>query len=535
MIKVDEVAYENSEYANKLMADYYGGEERLKKFYSHSPNLEGILEAASKRMFSNDTRKVLCNVLKDQHEGFDLHDSQKRNLELLGLENTLTVTTGHQLGLFTGPLYTIYKIVSTIKLARQLNQSSGENKFVPIYWLASEDHDIDEIDHMHIFGKTVKWHHPKGDAVGRMKLDCIEGPLEEVYEILGDSNNALEIKEMLSKAYSSDKNLTQATRAVIHHLFSRHGLIIFDADNRSVKGEFKSIFKKEILDDVYSQKVNQLGDELLDLGYKKQVNPREINIFYLDDGERNRIKRVEGKFIIDSSEKTVSGDELLEILDKTPERFSPNVILRPLLQECILPNVAYVGGPGELTYWLELKDGFDYYELPFPGLILRNSALIVDQQSQKKLLKLNMSAAELFGELESLLKSRITKDASIDTSLDYSKSHLMTLYDGIMEKVGAVDQSLMKFAQAERKKTENSINVIEKKLVQAEKRKQDVTLNQIRSLKEKLFPGNGMQERKDNFFQYYLSDGYGIIESLMESFDPISNSVNVYSLQGNKA
>jgi len=534
MIKIDELAYEKSEYANKLMIDYYAGKEGLKSFYQFDPNLSGLLEAADTRSFSDVKRKVLCQVLRKQHEGLDLHESQIQNLDLLAKGNTLTVATGHQLGLFTGPLYTIYKIVSTINLAKRLNEESNSNKFVPIYWLASEDHDIDEIDHMSIFGKTIQWNHPKGDAVGRMKLDGIDNVLQELYEILGDSENARDIKALLSKAYNTRKNLAQATREVIHQLFREYGLLILDADNKDVKSEFKSIFKKEILETGYTVKVDQAGDQLIKMGYKKQVNPREINIFYLHNGERSRIKKSNGKFIVDSSENELSQDELLDVLENHPERFSPNVIMRPLLQECILPNIAYVGGAGELTYWLELKEAFKHYELPYPALILRNSALIVDVQSQKKLSKLNMSAKDLFGEIQALLKYRAIEDSSMDTSLTGQKSQLISIYDGIIEKASQVDQSLIKFTQAEKKKMENSLSVIEKKLIQAEKRKQDVSLSQIRSLKEKLFPDNGMQERKHNFFQYYLSDGQDVITTLLISMDPLNTSVSIFNLTGTK-
>jgi len=531
MIKVQSLAYTSSQYANELMVDYYGGKEALKPFYKYNPNIEGLLQAAKERDFSQSSRQIIHDAIESQILDLNIKKTslQDQNLQLLLDKNTFTVTTGHQLCLFTGPLYTIYKIASTIKLAKELNEASKDKKFIPIYWLASEDHDFEEINHVNVYGKTLTWTQPFGDAVGRMPLNQLTDTIEAYLQILGEGNFSSEAKDLFAQAYADEKNLGQATYILINALFKDHGLLILDGDESNLKAQAKEIFGQELKNNVYQETVNATSEKLMAIGYKKQVNPREINLFYLHEGKRIRIVKDGDRFQLDDSDQRYALNEVMQLLENHPERFSPNVIMRPLYQEAILPNIAYFGGAGELTYWFQLKEGFEKFNMPFPVLLLRNSALIVDPNSQKKLDKLGLSATQLYGDFEELLKTVVKDSATEELTLTKEKAEVLAAFEKVITRGEAIDKSVVQFAQGEKRKAEKAIDVIEKKFLQAEKRKHEVSLNQLRKVKENLFPGGSLQERKNNYFQYFTTEGNKIVTDLIDSFEPLETDVLIYN------
>ena len=526
------VPYASTGFVNPLIEAYYNHNQPLSSFYKYAPSLEGLIQASESRDFSPHKRQILHQVLQQQHQSLSLHESQKNNLKAILDENSRTITTGHQLCLFTGPLYTIYKISSIIKLSKTLSEQHPSHHYIPIYWLASEDHDFDEVNHAHIYGKKLIWNHPKGDAVGRMNLEDLQPVLQALKEVLGNSPSAIEILKLINSAYSEKHNLEQATRILIHELFKNHGLLILDGDNPMLKKEFVPIIKKELEDEDYFHIVNRTSEQLVNIGYKKQVNPREINLFYLHNGFRQRIVKKDRGFVVDTSGTTLTPEELIDILEQHPERFSPNVIMRPLYQESILPNIAYVGGGGELTYWFQLKQGFEHFNIPFPVLLLRNSATLIDVNSLKKLTKLQLNTSSIFQNEEDLIKKFVQEHTSENLSLAEETKILEDIYNRIIEKTNAIDQSIRPFAEGEKKKMMKSLTSIEKKMIQAEKRKQETSLKQISGLKKKFFPNGGLQERNNNILQYLISEGNQIIDTFIDTFDPLSTDMYIFQLGG---
>jgi bacillithiol biosynthesis cysteine-adding enzyme BshC len=331
---------------------YLSGE--LKSLHDFSPDEEGIRLALEKRKNKKVNRDLLVKILSEQNK--NAHAKAKSNISLLKNENAFTVTTGHQLCLFTGPLYFVYKILHTIKLAEDLKKKFPENDFVPVYWMASEDHDFEEISSVSIFGKSLKWNSQSKGAVGKLQLQeqsqsedhSLMAVLLELKSILGESDKALEIFYLLEKCYSQ-KNLSEATRMLVDHLMGEYGIVIIDADEKELKKEFIPVFIKEIEEEFVFPAVTESSEILTKQGLKAQVTPREINIFYLAENSRERIIRDNEVYVTADYSRNWDKEALLEEIKTNPERFSPNVLMRAMYQESILPNIVYLGGGGEIS------------------------------------------------------------------------------------------------------------------------------------------------------------------------------------------
>ncbi len=501
-----------------IVSNYLERNEFLKPFYDRFPDKNGFQKIIENRRMSSSHRKVLVEVLKEQNKRSE--DLVINNIDSLLNENTFTVTTGHQLNLFTGPLYFIYKILSTIKLAQWLKISFPKNDFVPVYWMASEDHDIAEINHTSVFGKKILWDTKATGAAGKINCDGIQDLIPELKSVLGESENADKIIGLLTSAYAKEHSLSDATRILVAGLFSKYGLVILDADDVRLKKLFSPSLEEEILNQSSFVKVNESNSFLEQAGYGVQVHPREINLFYISENSRERIVTDDGIYKVVNTEKKWSRQEVLEELKNHPENFSPNVVLRPLYQETILPNIGYIGGPSEIAYWLEFKAMFDHFKVSFPALVLRNSAMIVDKVSAERLEKLHIPAEDIFRSYDELAKDFVMRNQD-SVSIKDEVSKMTLIYDSLIQKAAATDVTIAKSVEAEKQKQLNSLKVLEEKIIRAEKKKHEVSLQQIQKLKDRFFPGGTMQERDENFISYYLKYGDSFFDKLLELFNPI--------------
>jgi len=499
----------------KLFLDYISKNENLEKFYNQYPDIQGFKKIIEARKFTDDKRKTLVSVLKKQYQVLE----NKPNLDILLDTNTFTVTTGHQLNIFTGPLYVIYKIVTIINLAKKLKVEFPAYNFVPVYWMASEDHDFAEIASFNLFGKNFKWETEQKGAVGRMN----PAELQTIFDELSEKPSIFE------EAYLKNTTLSDAARQYMHELFGSENLVCIDADDSALKGIFSNVIKDDLLNNSANEIVTKTSIELNEMGYHTQISPREINFFYLQDGLRERIIKEDTVYKVLNSAFSFSEEEILKILDNHPENFSPNVVLRPLYQETILPNLAYIGGPSEVPYWLQLKGIFDHYGEQFPLLMPRNFALVINQASQKRLDKLGISVDELFADDVSLRRSYVERNSENSLSLAFEIDDVSEVFERILKKSLAIDQTMKGAVEAEKSKIISSLENLEKRIKKAEERNQETSVTQLLALKQKLFPDGGLQERKENFLNFYLNDK-DFINKLLEAFDPIDYSFNIIEI-----
>ena len=526
-INTTTLEFDKTGFFSGLIADYLKKEERLEPFYSFYPEPESFEQAIQERKYNFD-RELLTEVITGQNVNAEINVSEitLENINLLKRDNTYTITTGHQLCLFTGPLYFVYKIITTINLAEELKVKYPTCNFVPVFWMASEDHDFEEINHIHLFGKKIVWDPEEAVSgpVGKINTSTLSNEIEALREILGNTEQGRELYDLFHKAYLKHHNLSDAARYLVNELFGKWGLVIIDAEDKRLKEALKAV----VLDDIFNQTpyhlINKTIHELSHAGYPKaQLNPREINLFYLKNNSRERIEKAEdGTYRVLQTSIAFSKEELKQEIEKYPERFSPNVSLRPLYQEIILPGIAYVGGGGELAYWLQLKAVFDHYKINFPALVLRNSLMWIDSAAAEKMIKLNLSISDLFQETAPLINQLVVAKSHAELSLEEEMDKLKTLYQEISEKAIAIDSTLKAAVEADLQRHLQALKHLEHKLLKAEKQKHETSINQVIKLREKLFPGNGLQERYDNFIPFYLKYGKAFFIALKEQFRPFS-------------
>lgn len=506
---------------------YAAEEHALRPFYLHPPTLERFAEVIATRQDHQPDRQTLAEVLRDQYRERPLHDDVQAAIDALTDERTFTVTTAHQPSLFTGPLYYIYKIVSTIHLGHRLEEAYPGYRFVPVFISGGEDHDFEEINHAHLFGKTIRWEQEQGGPVGRLSTGSLAQPLKELQDILGQRETAAALYDTIREAYTSHEQYGQAAAHLAASLFGKYGLVVLDMSDARLKRLFIPHFRKELLERPSRALVQAAQDKLEQAGFSGQAHAREINLFYLGPGYRERIGYEDGRYHVLNQDIHWTEEELLAELERAPERFSPNVVMRPLYQEFILPNLAYIGGGGELAYWLERKAQFEHFGIPYPMLVRRNSVLWIDKTTAKKMDKVGLGIPELFEDTEALVKRYVREHTENELSLKAEKKAIQQLLEQVVEKAREIDPTLVKSTKSEGAKMLNGLNALEAKLIRAEKNNHDIAVNQIRSIKERLFPGDGLQERYDNFMTFYLRYGEEFFELLLRELDPLQKEMIV--------
>ena len=530
-MEIDCLPFKNTGYFTSLICDYLDEKEDLKDFYRRFPTLENFKDQIAEKEagFPQENRDILHAVLEKQYLEIEPSKSTKVNISLLKSGKTFTVVTGHQLNLFTGPLYFLYKIISTINLTKELKKTYPQYNFVPIYWMATEDHDFEEINYFNFKGKKIQWIKEVSGAVGPVATEGLDAIYQTFSNAIGNSKNAAKLKEWFSKSYLEHHTLTEATRYLANLLFGEQGLVIVDGDDKDLKRLLIPFVKRDLLEQISYNEVSNTIDHFTKLegNYTPQVHPREINYFYLNEGLRERIIEQDGKFFIQDTKLFFSKEDILTELENHPERFSPNVISRPLYQEVILPNLCYIGGGGEIAYWLLLKSFFDASKIPFPIVLLRNSALVITEKQQKKISKLHLKVADLFLKQNSLINKKIREISNIDIDFSPQKKYLKEQFEALYELAKKTDKSFLGSVKAQEVKQLKGLDALEKRLLKAQKKKLEDHVLRITEIQNILFPNKSLQERNLNFSELYLEYGEELIPSLLAALDPLSKEFTV--------
>lgn len=504
-----------------LIRDYLTQEKSVQPFFNRFPTEENLILAAQNKIKHYKNRNLVYEALVRQLSDLSLTDRQIGNLKKFKLENTVTVTTGHQLNLMTGPLYFFYKILQTIKCCEFLEEVHPDFHFVPIFWMATEDHDFEEINHFFYDHQKFSWDRESFGAVGRLNLEGLDQTFQLFLEMLPETMHAESLKFLIQHSYGNSIDLRQATKQLVQDLFEDYGLLMIDGDDSDLKRLMIPKFEEELVQQTGFQKVTKSNDKLSSLHYNLQVHPREINLFYLSDtNHRDRIVYENGVYQVLNQNKTFSQSEILNELNHHPERFSPNVILRPLYQETILPNIAYIGGSGEISYWLQLKSFFESQQVPFPVLIVRNSVMLLTPKQKKKLEKLNVSYENLMLPLHELVSQNISEHSDLNIDFEMYRRKIESIFDEIHEKSTQTDLSFSHMVNAQRQKQLNGLDKMQKRLIRAENRKYAERKDRIEQIYHDLFPGGNLQERQMNFSQLWVEYGSSFIEEIYKDIQP---------------
>lgn len=525
------ISYRQTGFFSPIVLDYLDNASSLRPFYAHRPDVDGMKQAIEARQQFDTNRSVLVQALKEQYAQVNHTAEVAAHIEALQKDTTFTITTAHQPNIFTGPLYFIYKILHVIRVADSNKTLFPEYDFVPVYYMGSEDADLDELGHFYIQGEKKVWATRQTGAVGRMKVDK---QLVQLIEDIAGQVSVLPAGEdlltLIRDCYQEGVLIQDATFRLVNALFGEYGLIVLIPDNPLLKQQAAAIFNDDLLNQPAAGLVEKTAKAIHDAGYKVQAHPREINLFYLTDGIRNRIEATGDGYQVVDTDIHFSKDRLLEELEQHPERFSPNVILRGLFQETILPNIAFAGGGGELAYWLQLKDLFAHYKVPYPVLLVRNSFLLLDKKWENKKDKLGFSLEEIFLPEAVLLNKIVERDSKQHLQLNGLLEQASALYDKAEQQAAAIDATLHGHVEALKTKALHRLQELEKKMLRAEKRKFGDQQRQIQALKQALFPHNNLQERIDNFIPYYGQWGKTFIQTLYQYSLGLEQEMVVLSL-----
>ncbi|MCW5898291.1 MAG: bacillithiol biosynthesis cysteine-adding enzyme BshC [Flavobacteriales bacterium] len=522
------IPYRDTHRFGRIVLDLLADAEEIGEFRAYPHTLEGLTASANARSFDPAQRQVLCEVLRRQHADPDPHPAVRSNLEALADPRALTVATGHQLCLFGGPLYVAFKIINTVRLARDLS-AALDRPVVPVFWMASEDHDRAEIDHVTIGGRHVQWPGEAGGAVGVMKLTGVAAVVEEAIAALGSSSHAGPIVEMLRAAYRPERTLAQATRHFLHAVFGRFGVVIVDGDDPALKQLFAPLMREELLNQVAFRAVTYANDKLGER-YGAQAHVREINLFHLRPGHRSRIELRDDRYQVLDGGPALTLDELLAALENDPQVFSPNVLMRPIYQEHILPNVATIGGGGELAYWLQLRWLFQALRVPMPAVLLRSSAAFVAAKQLRQWHDMELTIGDLFRPEAEVHRQVVERGASDVIGVEQERATLRAMYDGLAARATTVDPTLRGLVEGRAAEAVKGLDRIAEGMLRAVKRRESTTIERITRTHAQLFPGGEPQERVESFIKLIADQGDEVLDLLLDRLDPLDPRFTVFEV-----
>jgi len=521
--RISAINHRDTHAFSHLIEDYLALKPSIKDFYEYNPNWEGIHQAIMDRAQFPIDRHLLVSVLKKQYENRDTFHLVDQNIELLLQDNTYTICSAHQPNLLTGHLYFFYKIIHSIKLAHQLKERYPDKNFVPVFYIGSEDNDLDELNHFYFRGQTLTWPTQQTGAVGRMRGIDLDDLKKDLFALLGQhSDNHREIKRLIEECYNPQLTIAEGTARFLHELMADYGLVVINPDEAQLKSVIQPIILDELFSNTASKIVRETSDRLTK-DYASQAFVRDINLFYLKENIRERIEWDGGVFKVVHTDITFTEDDIREELAQHPERFSPNVILRGVYQESILPNIAFIGGGSEVAYWGQLRDVFKYFNVFYPTVILRQSIQYIHKNTALLIAKNNLSWPEVFDNKEKVLQRFIEAHQEY-LHLDEEWSQLESLVQSIQDKASKIDYNLIASSGVLKEQVKHAIERFKKKMFRAEKNKWTVKAQQLEDIHQHIFPHNTLQERQENFLEYYAEMGPYYFELIYKAVHPFGDA-----------
>jgi bacillithiol synthase len=513
-----------------LYADYVAWKPEIARFFPSKYRTPDDWQIAVRRASERPMdRETLVGTLLEQNQRWEMPPEVIDNIERLRDPASVAIVTGQQLGAFGGPLYTVYKTLTAIKLARAVEEHTG-TPVIPVFWVEGEDHDFDEIAGIHLLSRndieSVTIDRPSAGpqhgAVGRMVFgDEIATAIDRIDEILAPSDFHDELVDTLRRSYTAGRSLEDSFVALWKELFARFGLVFLNPDDAGFKTMVRPLFERDLTDgDRAVDAVMQAGEELKSK-YHQQVTARPTNLFYLEDDARRAIDRDGDRFSIRGGGQHWSREEVVAELEARPERFSPNVVTRPLMQDALLPTAFYVAGPGEIAYFAQYRALYEWAEIPMPGIFPRLSATLVEPKVGKVFGRMDLSLEMLARGVEHVFaeKVRQAEGNGASTAFDAFRSELNAGLSKLKPEVESVDQSLGRSVEAARAGMMKELDRLSERVFRAQKRQHDEMRGQIEKASINVLPHGKLQERALSPLYYLNKFGPALIDRLYDSLD----------------
>jgi bacillithiol synthase len=471
-------------------------------------------------------RDEFADILHSQNKQFLAGEKTFENIEKLRDAKTLVVATGQQVGLFSGPLYTIYKALTTIKLAQQLSLKLSIN-VVPVFYIVSEDHDFAEVQWVGLIDKTnnykkIVYEHPqKEDRVPVADIELlnqISDLLLEIKDTLAQTEFSESIFNLINDCYSPGTKFHVAFSLWFQKLFKKHGIIIFDSSDSRAKEFVNFVFERELREQITFSAMEKTNQELLKKGYHIQIPVIQNRpaLFILKDGRHSLLG--DGENYKDMN----SGKEYsVEDLFNSPQSLSPKAPLRTIVEDVLFPTIAYVGGPGEINYWAQLKGVYQQFDLHMPIVFPRAGFTLVEPKIKRLLQKFNINVETFLQDkdkvLEELGKKLLPKEiAGLFLEMEQS---ILDQFIPMEKVVNTVDPTLKNVHSKALQNIKNQLYMLQQKTLKAVQNKEKIVGEQIKTLSENLLPENIMQERKLNVLNFLTKYDFALLDRLYDEID----------------
>jgi bacillithiol biosynthesis cysteine-adding enzyme BshC len=517
----------------QLFIDYVENFEKVKEFYpTNFRNNEDLIKNLENFNKDLEHREKLVQILNKQYADENISEKTKQNIEDLLSENTFAIVTGQQLGILLGPLYTIYKIITSIKLAEQLNEVYPELKFVPIFWLEGDDHDFNEVNWIKILdneNSLTKIVYQDGlDAetnrgpMGNYQFDLtIENFIEKISSSLRETEFKSDVINLIKKFYYPGASFKSGFVGLLKMFFDKYGLIIFDPQDIEVKDWLKDIFRKDIESYQFISEELILRSARLEENYHAQVKIKPINLFYLEDGGRYLIEPAGNDFRLKGKRKKFTKEQLVAEIASNPEKFSPNVILRPVCQDFIFPTAYYVAGPSEICYHAQIYPYYAIHNLTPPILFPRSSATLIEAKVQNILNKYELKLQDFFNDLETLATNITDKNSEIVVQNVFEEvfREIEEPFNKLKENLIKIDPTLEDVIKNAQNRISQTLGVVKEKALVAQKKKNEIIFRQIYKTSNILFPDENLQEREINFIYFANKYSLNFIDFVFENLN----------------
>jgi len=517
-----------------LFLDYISEFENVSTFYPKDFRNNSDFEKTFDDLTNYDRphRKEISAIIKKQYSNYKISKHTQSNIASLASEKTFAIVTGQQVSLFGGPLYTIYKTITAIKLSRLLKEKYSDYNFVPIFWMEVDDHDFEEVASINIFDKENNFRTLSYDdgleedtnrgSVGSIKFDStIEFTLADLDESLRDNEFKNEILVLLKECYKEGKTFKEGFKELFIKLFDEFGLVIFDPQDSAIKNILLPIFEKEINNFETHTTTNVLKSAELEEIYHAQIKVKPVNLFYSDETGRHLIEPVEDGFRFKGKRKRLNKEELLNLLYFDPSSFSPNVLLRPICQDYILPTAAYVGGSSEVSYFAQVMPNYKFFDVVSPIIFPRSSGTIIESHLYSIIEKYGLSLPDFYMDKNILIEKvvKIVSEINFDELFDKSEREIKVTLNGLKENLLSIDTNLIQPIEKSIARIEQTISTLKEKSKGAEGRKHKTLITQLQKVRDAVYPNNNLQEREINFFYFANKYGLDIIKWIMNELN----------------
>jgi bacillithiol biosynthesis cysteine-adding enzyme BshC len=532
-MSVDAISFDEIPRTSRLFNDFLYNFSRVERFYqSEGRELDSLVARAAKVSAQSFSRDAVADVLLDQNRNAGASEIAIANIERLRQKDSVVVITGQQAGLFTGPLYTVYKALTAIRLAAQLRER-GVNA-VPMFWVAAEDHDFEEVNHTRLVNRegqfitiTYTACSPKeGKPVGQVTLcEEVNGNIDELIAALPGSEFMPRLTEDLRESYQAGTGFADAFGKLMLKMMGHFGIVLINPlDDRL----------KQVAGEIYTRAISRVPEFATQLvkesaaleaaGYHAQVHtaPEAVPLFMLDDGRRKAIvRRDDGRFYLKGSEKSFNADELLDTVQRCPSCFSPNVTLRPIVQDFLLPTIAYIGGPAEIAYFAQLRPNYKLLDRVEPVVLPRASFTLIEKRHAKTMSKHGIEFADLFEGQEEVMKKVVERslDQNTATIFDESEKVFHEQVEKLRESLMAVDPTLAEALKSGREKIFYQLNNLRTRFIHNRSKRDETMQQQIERLFAVLYPNKNLQEREINVSYFLARYGYELIDRLYQEVE----------------